>query len=582
MKNAAAFLTLKSRLKQGTIICALSVVMASQAFAQVPNAQFQSAYPGRADQQIASPELMPDVKPRVDVKESKVAEAPAGAENVAFKLDRLSVTGVTAYNDEQIMSVYNDMLGETITLADLYEIAADLTRKYRNDGYILTQVVVPAQTIENGEASLRVIEGYIDNVNVKGEEAPAAAELINKIASRAHSDGQPLNTVDLEHTLLVINDLPGVKARSVLSPSKTKTGAADLDIIIERAPYSGTASIDNYGTRFLGPIQIGGAVSANSFFGMNETITGQLYTAPDVRDGIELFYASLGYSIPVWTHGTMLDLFASMTSTDPGSTLDQFDVEGNSHFYSATVRHPFVRSRNFNFTGRAKLDYRNSDSKNNITIDPNRKDRIRAVRLGGRFEYLDRFFNAGFNILDFEVSQGLDVFGASRQGSASISRPAGDPEFFKLNAEFQRLQRINSSFNLLLGARGQWSNDAQLSSEEFGIGGKDYGRGYDPSEIVGDDGVVGKVELQWNKPFDIQAVDKYHVYTFYDVGRVWNDDPVTASQKTDTVASTGLGVRATFAKDINAGVMVALPLNRDVQTTGDQGMRIFFNLSKDF
>lgn len=136
--------------------------------------------------------------------------------------------------------------------------------------------------------------------------------------------------------------------------------------------------------------------------------------------------------------------------------------------------------------------------------------------------------------------------------------------------------------NVLFGLKGQLSNDAQLSSEEFGFGGKDYGRGYDPSEIVGDDGYAGKIELQWNQPYDLDFVDKYHVYTFFDAGRVWNNDPVTASQGIDTATSTGLGVRATFAKDVNAGLMIAYPLDRSVQTTGNQGPRIFFNLSKDF
>jgi hemolysin activation/secretion protein len=570
------------QLKRGTMICALSFAVTSASFAQVPDAQFGTAFPGRASQQIEQPDFIPEVKSRVNVKESKMAEAPEGAEAISFTLDRLNVTGVSVYSDEEVMSVYNDKLGQTITLADLYRIAADLTRQYRNDGYILTQVVVPAQTIEDGTASLRVVEGYIDNVIVRGEESKPAADLINKIAQRVHTEDKPLNTLDLEHTLLIINDLPGVKARSVLSPSKTKTGAADLEIIVDRSPYNATASIDNYGTRFLGPIQMGGAVSANSFFGMNETITGQLYIAPDIRDGIELFYASLGYNVPIWSYGTTLDLFISNTHTEPGSSLDQFDVRGRSQYMSATIEHPFVRTRNFSMSGRAKLDYRNSDSRNNIIVDPTRKDRIRAIRLGGRFEYLDRFFNAGFNVLDLEVAQGLSLLGSSNQGSSTLSRPAGDPEFFKVNAEFQSLQRVSSSLNVLLGARGQWSNNAQLSAEEFGVGGKDFGRGYDPSEIVGDDGVAGKVELQWSEPFNVPAFDKYHVYTFFDAGRVWNDDPITASQKAETITSTGLGVRATFANDVNAGLMVALPLNRTVQTTGDQGVRLFFNLSKEF
>ena len=40
-----------------------------------------------------------------------------------------------------------------------------------------------------------------------------------------------------EHALLLINDLPGVTARGVLSPSRSVVGASDLTIVVERNPF---------------------------------------------------------------------------------------------------------------------------------------------------------------------------------------------------------------------------------------------------------------------------------------------------------------------------------------------------------
>ena len=38
-----------------------------------------------------------------------------------------------------------------------------------------------------------------------------------------------------------------------------------------------------------------------------------------------------------------------------------------------------------------------------------------------------------------------------------------------------------------------------------------------------DNGMAGKVELQWDKPWEWNFVESYQLYTFFDAGKVWND-----------------------------------------------------------
>ena len=156
-----------------------------------------------------------------------------------------------------------------------------------------------------------------------------------------------------------------------------------------------------------------------------------------------------------------------------------------------------------------------------------------VLRLGTRYEFVDTLITAGANTIDLEASKGLNIFGASQEGDANMTRSEGDPQFSKLELDVQRLQRVTGSVNLLLAGRGQWSSNALLSSEEFSIGGINSGRGYDPSEISGDQGLSGKVELQWKEPvaLDKSFVESYQLFGFYDIGRVWNDDATTPSQK---------------------------------------------------
>lgn len=567
-----------------TVCAFMAAVSTGEAFAaQLPTAAEEAARstasPSRIQEQLEDRTIVPDVSPSVEVKDVILQQAPPGAENITLNLQSIQLDGVTVYNENQLSKVYGSKLGTTVTLADVYAISSALTNKYRNDGYILTQVIVPPQTIEGGNVRLQVVEGYVDNVSVEGQGTEMELGLIRRYASRI-ATGQAVNTKDLEKYLLLINDLPGVEARSILSPSRTKTGAADLRIIATRDPFDALLAVDNYGSRYLGPVQLSAAGSLNSFFGMNERLTLQTVVAPDYHQWNELAYIAATYEQPIWSYGTVLSLTASHTDTEPGYTLDQFDVRGQSQYYNVKVDHPIIRTRAQNWSVYGLFDWRDVKSRNNLELS--RRDHIRAVRVGTDYELLDTFLGVGINSINLEVAKGLNVFGASDEGDVRMTRAMGDPSFFKVNLEAQRLQRVISNVNLLVAAKGQWSSDALLSSEEFGVGGINYGRGFDPSEIIGDDGVAGKVEIQWNEPHKLDFLYDYQLFGFYDAGRIWNEDPTTPSQKTDTVTSAGFGIRADLFDDVKTGLAIAFPLNRDVETQGDDDPKLYFNLNKTF
>lgn len=554
-------------------IIATGILSISSAQAQLDQ-QTGIADPGRIERQLTEERVMPQLGPSVTVKEMALINAPEGAENIKFNFGGVRLEGVNTYSKSELLPLYENMIGTEISLADLYAIANRMTLKYRNDGYVLTQVVVPPQTIDDGVARLQVVEGFINNVVIQGDkESEYALDLIHAYASRI-SSGSAMNVSDMERQLLLINDLPGVSARSIISPSASTPGGADILIIIERDPFEAVVGVNNHGSRFLGQFQTNGQAELNSVLGLNEQITAQIVAAPDA--GLELAYGSIGYEMPVGTYGTTVALIGSITDTDPGFTLRQFDVEGLSRSIILRAEHPIIRSRNSNLFGRLQFDWRNVESKNNIELT--RRDRIRALRAGLQAEFLDRLLGVAVNSFDFQISQGIDIFGASDEGDANLTRAAGDPTFTKANLQLQRLQRITSQVNVVLTGRGQLSNNPLLSSEEFGLGGVSSVRGYDPSEVVGDDGIGGSVELQWKPP----QHKNVQLFTFLDSGTVWNKDATTSATKRNSLTSTGVGVRVDLPLDIDAEFIATQPLHQDVQTTGDRDPRFFFSLNKNF
>lgn len=570
MKNRFGF---NSRKFLAALIVSSSLTLTSVAQAQIAE-QTGTADPGRADRSFSERELTPSSGPKIRVENAAIINAPQGAENIRFQLNDVVVSDSNLYTKEQLTRLYGDMIGTEISLADLYAIANRVTLKYRDDGYILTQVVVPPQTIDGGVARLQVVEGFINNISLQGDaESSRELDLIEAYASQIN-EGSALNLKDMERQLLLINDLPGVSARSVISPSATTPGAADMLIIVERDPFEASIGADNFGSRFLGPFQFNAAAVTNSLFDLNERISVQTVIAPD--EGIELGFGAISYEQPVGHHGTTVTFAGSITDTDPGFTLDQFDVEGISRTLSVTAEHPIIRSRDTNLFGRIGIDWRNVESTNNVSAAV--KDKIRALRAGMRLDFLDRFIGAAaVNTIDVEASRGLDIGGASERGDANLTRALGDPQFTKFNLRLQRLQRVTPSINILLSGRGQVSQDPLLSSEEFGLGGTSTVRGYEPSETVGDDGIAGTVEVQWNNP-----TRQVQLYTFLDSGTVWNQDANNSNQKRNSLSSAGVGVRVDLPYDINAELIAAQPLHRDVESRGNRDPQFFFSLNKEF
>ncbi len=104
----------------------------------------------------------------------------------------------------------------------VYDIAAEMTAKYRDAGYVLSSVVVPAQAITDGRVSLTAVEGYLSSVAIEGDTGRRDG-MLAKIQADLGAE-RPLRLATLERNLLLLNDLPGMTAQGVLQRSATEPG----------------------------------------------------------------------------------------------------------------------------------------------------------------------------------------------------------------------------------------------------------------------------------------------------------------------------------------------------------------------
>ena len=532
-----------------------------------------SAEPGRIEQRFER-RPAPQVSPEMVVPAPDGAKPPPEAAQIRFLLKQIEIDGGTVYPADALAPLYRALLNTQVSLADIYAVAERITAKYRADGYVLARAVVPAQRISDGTVRITIVEGFVSRVLFDGP----ANDLMRRYAEKIKAS-QPLRFADLERYLLLMNDVPGTIARGVFAPSPDVPGGSDLTIFTEKRVVDGFVSMDNRGTRYTGPFEILAGAGLNDAAGLGERLTLRYVTATQTD---EIQYGEVSGDFAISSEGTRLQIVASRSNTHPGYTLKPFDVKGFGTTVTARVVHPVIRSREHNLNLAGSFTARDVEQK--ILGTQSFDDRLRILRAEASYDMLDAW--DGINLIAAEVSQGLDAFGARESGSDFLSRANGRSDFTKVTGQVSRLQRLTRNVNLLVAFAGQKSaNQALLASEEFALGGAEFGRAYDPAEITGDDGWAGRAELQINDPLPLPEPVSYQLYAFYDGGVVYNNDP--GSSGSDSLVSAGFGVRANLTSWMSGLVELAVPLTRGVSAVSvnpdeQNDPRVFFALAARF
>ncbi|MGF1609807.1 MAG: ShlB/FhaC/HecB family hemolysin secretion/activation protein [Kiloniellales bacterium] len=497
------------------------------------------------------------------------APRPA-TEAESFVLTAVVVEGATAFGPEALGPLYQDQLAQRITLAEVEAIVARITKLYQDAGFLLSRAVAPPQDLAGGVLQVRVIEGYVDKVTLEGE--PPLRRYV-PYGDRI-KDERPLSRATLERNVLLLNDLPGVMASPGIRPLDENAGRYELVLAIERDAVDGTVYLDNRGTPAVGRLQSWASLAGNDLLGLGERLQLGHFSVPNQPS--ELQYAELAYDQPLGTQGTRFASTLSVTFVDAGDDLDALDVESRSNGVSLSLHHPVIRRRDQSLWLSGIFDVSNTQQ-DQLGVKV-MEDRLRVLR--GRSLYSIADDLEGNNFLQLEVSQGLDALGASSAGSPELSRADGHSRFTKVGVTVTRQQAIGESFALQVTGTGQWSSEPLLSSEEFALGGSQFGRAFDFAEITGEHGVAGSAELIYGLNFDGSWVPGIQLYGFYDAGVVWNE--VNDGVSGEALSSFGGGLRLRLGDWGLASVEVAKPIDREVQSTGSDGPRVFFSLSASF
>jgi len=571
-------LSARSRLFVTASLCGFLAFSPAQAQdADLPG----SADPGRALEDLQLPARPDQTLEREESSRKAVTAVPEGMEQLKFTLQSVTIDGMSAYEPGEVRPLYEQYLGREISVADLFEIMTRVQQKYLDDGYALTKVLIPNQNIQSGEARLSVIEGHVEEVEI--------ADSVKKTFAVLHAADliaamRPLNVKKLERIMLLLNDLPDAKLGAVLAtPNNSASAEAGAVRLILQGSVErknrGNIGFDNYGSKFTGPYQANASASTTGIGFDHSELSVAAYSAIPLK---EQRVVSTSYSVPLFgISGTQMSVSASKAWTQPGSSLSLLDIQGASESVEMGISYPIIRQRDMTLKVDGGFEWKNARTE--ILGEELYDDRLRIAKAGVNFNFTDSL--AGFSVLDVRYAQGLNIFGVRENGSVDLSRQDGRPDFKKFTFLAARLQGLPLGFELLGVMQGQYSFDPLLSSEEFGFGGSQIGRGYDPSEITGDRGIAGSLELRYKMQTQlIGGTLNLQPYAFYDIGKVWNID--AGAEDNISAASVGAGVRLDFGDGWKGDLNFARPMTKSADNEpkyqNDVGSRILFSISKSF
>ncbi len=543
---------MKSTISKAILLCQVLLLVAfCPAAWSAPPVVPDAGTPGAVLKSIQpKPVQEPAKLPEIVIEEEGVARLGDGG--VKFQLKGVIFDENLIFSPEQLNAVIAGYIGKTMEVGKLTEVADAVTAYYKQEGYFLTRAYLPPQAIKDGKVAIKVREGRLGDIIIKGNKR-YSRDLIRNTLKVIRGEGA-VRTDDVERSLLLLMDYPGLNVKATFKPGALPSTSDIVLEVTEDNFYKFTLDYDDFGSRYVSQNRVGATLDI-----YNLANKGDIFTARSVV-GTEgpnsLFYGRLEYMYPLGYTGLRMGINFTASQYELGKDLEAIEGGGESKGGGLWLSYPLVRSRNFNWFLQGGFDL--SNTYQIIYNEKKFSDRTRYAYLGTTFQWVDIF--DGSNTINIRGSQSFaKLFGGTDQTDTQTIRLKTDIIYSKLEGDATRIQRLPFGFAMLLTGAGQWTGYRLPSSEQFHLGGAGSVRGYAQSERSGDTGVAATAEMRV-PIFGLQDLrwfgkgkkigDTLQLAAFYDYGKIWISDYVQYGEQALNgidMQGAGAGLRFTYS-----------------------------------
>ncbi len=553
---------------------AFPVVMVACLIAgRTASAQAMAPIPGQLSQVPPAPTQAPAIPDiRLQPQAPDIQLGPVGA---SVAVQTLRIRGETRFSESALVQATGFTAGQTLTLADLRQMARRIRDFYSARGFIVAQAYLPAQEIDNGVVTIVVVEGRYGEIRLNDH-----ARLSPSVARGVMSGLKPGDVVaaaPLERRLLLLSDLPGVVVRSTLSPGAA-VGSSDLTVDLKPGPFvTGDLEADNYGNPYTGAYQGGGTINFNEPLGIGDVASVRVLTS---GEGMQYVRGAYQAQLGLATVGAAYAYFHYRL----GKQFSALDANGSEEIASLYASYPLIRAYDNNLRAWADFDHRTfQDNIGSTSTFADKRDEVGIIGLVG--DHHDRFGGGGWDSYSLYLSIGeLDIESPlARATDAITARTEGD--YQKLSGSFDRLQTISGPLSLYGEIRGQAASKNLDISEKMELGGPYGVRAYPEGEAYGDQGYLATIEARlWLPTSRTGFPGRLQAIGFFDTGHVQSyRNPWVSGPNEVTRSGAGAGLNWFAPNNFTVKVSYAVIVGTGPATSyPDRNGQFWFDVVKFF
>ncbi|HAN54713.1 MAG TPA: ShlB/FhaC/HecB family hemolysin secretion/activation protein [Betaproteobacteria bacterium] len=522
---------------------------------------------------LASPAVAADAVPADAASHAPRADAAASHR---FNVMEYQVAGNTVLPNLAIEEAVYPWLGESKTIDDIDHARASLEQAYRDAGYLTVLVDIPEQQVEGGIVTLQVTEGKVARTRVVGSHYFSQGRILAKTPELA--EGSVPHFPAMQKQIASVNTTPDRRVTPVLKPGKTP-GTIDVDLNVDdKLPVHGSLELNNRYSANTSPWRLSGMVRYDNLWQREHSLALQYQVAPENVAQSNVLSAT--YVMPLGTRGNMLALYA-VRSRSNVAVLGDLSVLGNGNIYGVREILPLPST--------ARLFH-------SFTLGADYKDFLESLVLQGADSY-----KTPISYLAFVLGYSATLQQASAQTQANINvnfaprglgntpqefdnkRYKAQPNYVYLKADVTDTRTLFGDYSLVTRLGGQLADMPLVSNEQFGAGGAETVRGYLEAEALGDNAVLGSLEIR-SPSFAKQlpdSIDELRVLAFTDGAVLRILDPLPQQDSSFVLSSAGVGVRLKAVRHLTSALDVAWPFKSTVNTRSGEP-RVHFKLFYEF
>ena len=524
-------------------------------------------------------------------KAADAAPAAPAAPLQRFDIDNFAVQGADKLPQIDIEEAIYPFLGPNRTADDVEKARAALEKAYHDKGFQTVSVAVPQQNALTGRVILSVTEMKVGQLRVKNSRYFDIAKVKENAPSLKPGTVPNFNAVTKD--IVGLNQWPDRRVTPALRAGVTP-GTVDVDLNIEdKAPFHGSLELNNRRSPNTTGSRLIGTARYDNLWQLGHSFSFTYQVAPENPNDAEVFSGS--YLARFENIDWLTALVYGVKSSSDVATVGGMNVVGPGEIIGARAVMTLPARENFFHTLSAGMDYKH--------FNQTMRD-LSGNGFGTPITYFPAVASYGAT---FQGEKSLTQLNAS---ITAAMRPVGDDwrafdnkrawasgSFTHLNVDLAHTHELPEGFQFWTKVAAQVSDGPQVSSEQFSVGGMDTVRGYLESEVLGDDGIVGNVEIR--SP-DVGSMlqkelkdetgqgaprfttwNEWRFFGFADAGHVRVQRPLPEQQTRFDVWSYGVGTRFKVFEGFNGVVSYSVPMISQTYTHANTG-RVNFRLWGEF